>query len=97
VSTRALQLFFSSATQYYVTGRFALLAGQSPIARNLLHHAIEMYLKGGLTKTMGLQDLKKLGHSLPNVWSAFKARFPNPGLDSFDALVLSLNAFEELR
>jgi hypothetical protein len=97
VSTDAFQLFFSTATQYYVTGRFAVLAGQSPVAGNLLHHAIEMYLKGGLAKTTTLQELKKLGHCLPTVWSAFKVRFPNSGLKGFDKLVSSLNAFEELR
>jgi hypothetical protein len=97
VSDDALDLFFSAATQYYVTGRFAILAQQIPVAGNLLHHAIEMYLKGGLAKTTTLQDLKKLSHSLPRVWSAFKVRFPDPGLNTFDNLVSSLNDFEELR
>jgi len=97
VSTDSLQLFFSAATQYYVTGRYAVLAGQIPVAGNLLHHAIEMYLKGGLAKKMTLQQLKGLSHKLPNLWSTFKAQFTDPALSNFDTLVSSLHAFEDLR
>ena len=97
MSTDTLQLFFSAATQYYVTGRFALLAGQSPVAGNLLHHAIEMYLKGGLAKTTDLPQLRKFSHHLSNAWSAFKGQFPDPALTGFDELVSTLDAFEDLR
>ena len=57
MSTRALELFFSSATQYYVSGRYAVFAGLTPVVGNLLHHAVEMYLKGALSKTMTLDQL----------------------------------------
>ncbi len=97
MSTDSLQFFFSSATQYYVTGRYAVLAGQIPVAGNLLHHAIEMYLKGGLAKTMTLQQLKGLSHKLPDLWCNFKAQFADSALGSFDTLVSSLHAFEDLR
>ena len=97
MSTRALQLFFSTATQYYVSGRYAVLAGLSPVAGNLLHHAVEMYLKGTLSKLMTLDQLKTLGHSLPEAWKCFKAQVAAPGLDTFDVLMSSLQAFEELR
>jgi hypothetical protein len=43
--------FFSSAAQYYVAGRFGVFAALNPVAANLMHHAIEMYLKGALLKT----------------------------------------------
>lgn len=97
MSSDNLQLFFSAATQYYVTGRYAVLAGQIPVAGNLLHHAIEMYLKGGLAQTMSLRQLKVFYHKLPNIWSAFKEKFADPALSSFDDLVSSLHAFEDLR
>ena len=95
--TNGLQIFFSGATQYYVTGRCAVLAGQIPVAGNLLHHAIEMYVKGGLAKTMTMKEMKALSHKLPDLWAAFKARFADTVLSSFDGLVSSLHAFEELR
>jgi hypothetical protein len=97
VSTSSLELFFSAATQYYVSGRYAVLAGLVPVAGNLLHHAIEMYLKGGLSKAMTLDQLKVLRHNLPKVWASFKAQAQDPTLNNFDALMSSLSAFEELR
>jgi hypothetical protein len=97
MSSSALELFFSSATQYYISGRYAVFAGLGPVVGNLLHHALEMYLKGALSKTMPLDQLKKLSHNLPKVWKCFKAQVADPGLDTFDALISSLHAFEELR
>ena len=89
--------FFSMATQYYVMGRYGVLSRQIPVAGNLLHRAIEMYLKGALSKTLTLKQLKKFSHRLPVVWAAFKATFSSASLARFDTLVSSLNAFEELR
>lgn len=89
--------FLSSGMQYYVSGRFAIFAGLVPVAGNLLHHAVEMFLKGGLAGSMELGELKGLGHSLPKTWSAFKVRFDHPQLGRCDSVVDSLHAFEELR
>jgi hypothetical protein len=98
MSSDRIQLaFYSAATQYYVTGRYGVLAGQIPVAGNLLHHAIEMYLKGALAKTMTLKQLRGLSHGLPDLWATFKAKFPSARLARFDSLVSSLHAFEELR
>ena len=97
MSTSALELFFSTATQYYVSGRYAVFAGLSPVAGNLLHHAVEMYLKGALCEHMTLDQLKSMYHNLPKIWDCFKAQVAAPGLDIFDALISSLDAFEELR
>ena len=97
MSTDVLRQFFTQATQYYVTGRYAALAGLSPVAGNLIHHAIEMYLKGTLAKTLTLGELKKLSHNLPKVWEAFKVQAADPALAAFDFLVSSLDAFEEIR
>ena len=38
--------FFGFGYQYYLAGRYAVAAQLLPIAANLLHHAIEMLLKG---------------------------------------------------
>jgi hypothetical protein len=90
--------FFKTAGQYYVAGRFAAFAGFIPVTGNLLHHAVELYLKGGLSKQgMSLVDLKKLGHSLPNIWTKFKSTFNDPALDKFDSLISSLHRFEDIR
>jgi hypothetical protein len=57
-------LFISAGMHYYVAGRYAVFAGLNPTAANLLHHAIEMALKGALAKKgMDLRALKRLSHA----------------------------------
>lgn len=97
MGTDALQQFFRAATHYYIAGRYAAIAQLSPLAGNLLHHAIEMYLKGTLSKTTSLDELKKLSHNLPKIWEAFKIQAGDRALASFDPVLSSLDAFEELR
>src|SRR4051812_553060 len=87
--------FFSTGMQYYVSGRYAVIAGLIPVAGNLLHHAVEMFLKGGLASSMELNRLKRLGHHLPKTWNAFKDRLARNGFERFDPVVASLHAFEE--
>jgi hypothetical protein len=94
------KLFYSSAAQYYVAGRFGVLASLNPIAANLMHHAIEMYLKGALLKSKTLEELadrKKFGHCLPKCWDAFKAQVGDPGLSRFDGVIAEIQKYEELR
>jgi hypothetical protein len=90
--------FFNTAGQYYVAARYAAFAGFIPVTGNLLHHAVEMYLKGGLSKQgVSLDDLKKLRHNLPNIWTKFKATFDDPALTKFDDAIGSLQRFEDIR
>jgi hypothetical protein len=100
MSIEPQQLFISSAIDYYVAGRFAVFAGLTPTAGNLLHHAVEMSLKAALSKRdWSLGDLKKLGHRLEDIWQEFKALHPaNPnGLKEFDPVIAGLDRFEEIR
>ena len=87
--------FFRAAGQYYVAGCYTAFAGFIPVTGNLLHHAVEMYLKGGLSKQgVSLADLKKLFHDLPKIWTKFKATFNDPALSKFDDTLSSLQRFE---
>ena len=62
-------LFISAGMHYYVAGRYAVFAGLNPTAANLLHHAVEMALKGALAKKgMDLKALKGLSYDLPRIW-----------------------------
>jgi hypothetical protein len=76
--------------QYYVAGRYAAFAGLNPVAGNLLHHAIENFLKGVLSKTKTLDELKKLGHKLPDIWAVFKAKANDVKLAQFDSTISRL-------
>jgi hypothetical protein len=90
--------FFRYGCQYYVAGRYEVFAGLIPVAANLHHHAIEMLLKGALSKSMSLSDMKtKLGHKLDKCWEAFKTQASDANLDRFDTVVQGLNKFEEIR
>jgi hypothetical protein len=59
----AINLFFSAGSQYYIAGRFGVFAGLNPVVGNLLHHAIEMDLKGALSKTKSISELAGSGTS----------------------------------
>jgi hypothetical protein len=90
-------LFISAGMHYYVAGRYAVFAGLNPTAANLLHHAVEMALKGALAKKgMDLKALKGLSHDLPRIWREFTAQY---GTDSsaFDGVIAELQKFETIR
>ena len=91
--------FFTLGVDYYIAGRYAVLAGLNPVAGNIIHHAIEMFLKGGLSKKgRSLDDLKnRFSHRLPRIWEAFKSEFKDQSLAQFDNIVSSLHKFEDIR
>ena len=90
--------FFKTAGQYYVAGRYAAFAAFIPVTGNLLHHAVEMFLKGGLSKKgVSLDNLKRFGHNLPNIWAKFKTKFDEPILDHSDDAITALHRFEDIR
>jgi HEPN domain-containing protein len=93
----AHHLLIRSAIDHYATGRYAVFAGLNPTAGNLLHHAVEMCLKGALAKKgKSTADLKELHHELPGIWKEFKAQYPHY-LDSFDPTIRGLHQFAEIR
>src|SRR5438874_10791849 len=92
--------FLKLGMQYYIAGKAAALAGLLPITGNLYHHALEMLLKAGLSRTISMEDLKdskKLGHRLSRIWRAFRAHFQSRELDRFDATIADINRWEDLR
>jgi hypothetical protein len=98
MSDRERERFFSSACDYYIAGRFAAFAGLNPVVGNLLHHAIEMYLKGALAKTKSLAELDKgFKHNLPKLWEAFKQQTNDAALKRFDSTISDLHRFEDIR
>ena len=89
--------FMQNACQYYATARFAMYAQCMPVCGNLFHHAVEMALKAGLARNRKLSELKEMKHSLKKLWRAFKADFPDPGLERHDNTISSLDRFEAIR
>ncbi len=86
------------ATQYYVAGRFAARARLAPIYGNLLHHAVEMFLKFALAGVVSPQEMRnKYVHDIEKLWRRFKTKEADPALDRFDATIHALHKFEDLR
>lgn len=93
------EYFYKIALEYYVSGRAARLCGNNLVIGNLLHHAVEMLLKGQLSKIITLEDLKnpdRFGHQLRPLWLAFKALAP-ADLTKFDSMITELDKFEKIR
>jgi hypothetical protein len=89
---------FNVGIQYYIAGRAATRARLIPFAGNLLHHAVEMLLKGELSKTTTLATIKKkYGHFLVKTWDAFKVLHSGEDLSAFDELIADLDRFEKIR
>jgi hypothetical protein len=96
----AYEFFYKTALEYYVNGRASAFCGCLFTTGNLLHHAVEMMLKGELSRTVSLEDLKdnkKFGHWLPKCWTAFKNLFPAEDLSEFDPMIPELDKFETIR
>ena len=91
------ELYFGTAIQYYVAGRYAVFSGLTPVAGSILHHAVEMALKGHLSRKLAAADLKALKHSLDKLWRAFKKSLPARDLKEYDVAIARLDQFETIR
>jgi hypothetical protein len=90
--------FIEYGLQYYTAGRCAVSTGLNPVAANIIHHAVEMFLKAGLCAHTTEDERRKLGHDLPKIWEKFKTHHdPKGALARFDGCVQGLHEFEDIR
>lgn len=86
------------ATHYYIAGRMAARARLIHAFGNLLHHAVEMYLKAALIGTVSLTELRaKYGHDIQKLWLRYKTKEADQSLDRFDATIRAVDKFEGIR
>jgi len=90
---------FEYGLQYLVAGRFSVASGFSQTSANLLHHAIELLLKGCLVEHVGLKNLPRGrdGHNLNALWSKFREHFSDESLERFTPVINDLDKFEHIR
>lgn len=84
---------------YYIAGRFSVF-GNLWVVGNLLHHALEMLLKGFLCEKhdeFTLRNFSKRGHSILDAWNLFKKEIKDVGADQFDDIIAALDDFEDIR
>jgi len=89
--------FFVLGSQYYAVARHSAEEFVSPLAGTLYHHAIEMLLKGALSRQMSITELRDLGHNLVNLWRAYKSEYPQSNLAQHDLVIEKINRFEKIR
>ena len=90
--------------QYYVAGRFAAASGFTPVLANLLHHAVELFLKACFAYDDPVERIRQYGsgktgyrHNLPLLWVEFKKRNAAAVRPEFDRIIDALHKFEEIR
>src|SRR5438105_13876110 len=89
--------YFRTALYYYILGRYATIAKFAPIPGNLVHHAIEFFLKAALIEQLDEAARRKFRHNLPKLWRRYKRERNNPTLDRFDQTISDINKFERIR
>jgi hypothetical protein len=89
--------YFNLATQYYVSARWATFTISGTVAGNLFHHAVELYLKGDLSRSVPRNQLIIFGHNLNRLWEEYKRKYSAVGLSSFDNCIRALQKFETIR
>lgn len=90
-------LYFETGLQYYVAARYSATAALIPVSGNLFHHALEMFLKGYLTKDLNEDERIRLKHDLKKTWKLYKSKVGDASLGKFDALISDLDKFEDIR
>ena len=85
------------ATQYYAAGRHASLAQLSPVNATLLHHAVELFLKGGLLSFLPLEEIESIRHNLKRLWRTFAEHYQDSTLSEHKSAVGALQKFERIR
>jgi hypothetical protein len=89
---------FEYGLEYYVAGRFTVMARMTMTPGSQFHHAIELMLKAQMAKTLSLADVKtRFRHGLVELWEAFKAEFPNEDLTAYDSTISELHRFWQIR
>ena len=89
--------YFNLGSQYYLAARAATFAGCFPVAGNLFHHAVELYVKGDLITELSRTRLKMYGHNLKRLWAAYKKRHRTVELSRHDPHITKLHKFEKTR
>jgi hypothetical protein len=78
---------FRVAMQYYGTGRYAMACNFTPVSSSLLHHAVELCLKGCLAPVLGVAALRGFSHDIRKLWSRFSENIQKENLVEFYKII----------
>jgi hypothetical protein len=88
-------LFLLRADEFYILTRYSYCAFLQYSPFRLAHHALEYYLKSGLSHFITLKQLKSFGHKVTDLWKEYRCHTPNVTLD--DRVVEHIDCFESMR
>src|SRR5262245_7541299 len=87
-------MYFETGLHYYIAARYAIVAAQfGPLSGNLVHHAIEFFLKGAVIDKLDEAGRRKFQHNLPRLWKLYKTERANPTLSKFDQTISDIHKF----
>jgi len=96
-SERLSDAFFVLGSQYFSFGYYFSQYFLLPVPATLLHHGIEMFLKGFLIRCKTPNELKKIGHNLSRLWQAFLDESGYIDIENLKKSISNLNDVESLR
>ncbi|HOQ43191.1 MAG TPA: hypothetical protein PLG94_14765 [Smithellaceae bacterium] len=90
----------SLGIQFYISGRVTYLFCKIDaflVTPLLFRHAIEYFLKGDLSFSHKMSELRKYKHDLSKLWKVFKEEEPGNNFDKFDSFIKQFNNTELMR
>lgn len=92
---RQMMSLLLRADEFYILTRYSAIAFLQSATFHMAHHAVEYYLKAGLSLQISLAELKKFRHDLEKLWDQYEQRVP--GLRIGSRVIAHLNSFETMR
>jgi len=87
--------FLLRADEFYVLTRFSYQAFLQRMIFRMSHHALEYYIKAGLSQYLTEKRIKKLGHNVDSLWKEYETHVFIPGIDT--RIISHINQFEKMR
>lgn len=94
-SEALMLLFLLRADEFYLLTRFCNRAFLQYMTYRIAHHALEYYLKAGLSTYLSTDDMKKFGHDIESLWKEYEPHFSGAEVDV--RIISHINRFETMR
>jgi len=94
-SEALMVVFLLRADEFYLLTRFSNRAFLQYMTYRMAHHALEYYLKAGLSVFLPVEGMKKLGHDVVSLWKEYKRHVPAIEVDA--RVISHINNFESMR
>lgn len=87
--------FLLRADEFYLLTRFCNRAFLKYMTYRMAHHALEYYLKAGLSTYLSTDGMKRLGHDVESPWKEYESHVA--GVEADARIISHINKFETMR